>query len=869
MLKALVIVLNATLIASGMLLTHSTAVRAELPASRDYRLSFDEKSGLLELRLRGYPIIKSGYLFWSGPWQWENLRLQTTSVDPRAYQVNGKTKNGDLVLNSSGTMTPEGLEWSINLGASAGNKIFGGVVFNISDPRGGNRIVFRDPVVDADGVSWSLQLGETNRSLDFRIEPKPARVFFERGNNRELRVFLGEEGAAIQSGRYKLKVLANGAADVAPNARTRLSSPDNLWYEDIVASNHFPVDLSYLNRLQRPAGKHGFLTRREGKLEFSDGTLARFWGTNLTAFSLTRTGRADAQAQARRLSRLGFNLVRLHHLDSSWVRPNLIASEGSRGVVLNDEVLKSVDWWIKVLADEGIYVWLDLEVGRVFAAEGIPESDEMIKNERGPVAKGFAYLSPAIQERMRDFNAKLLNHVNAYTGLAYKDDPRIAFMLVTNENDLTHHFGNLFVPSNKREKLSSRYMQLSDQFADQNDLNKKETWRSWEFGPSKLFLNDLEQQFGSSMVEHLRQVGAKVPIAITSAFGAIFTVAGLPSLTVGDIVAVNAYAEPGTLEVDPATGPNIASLMSYVAVADRPIAITEWNSGTYPDYERAALPSYVASVAALQDWDVVLVYAYSVGSLSARIPAAIWEVGRDPAMLSSLAAAALLFRERHVKPGETIRYLKPKEDEFIDHPLSASTSRAIRTLTETSRWRLDLPDIPALPWFKPTGPAEKGVEVTDMQANFAGDGPRVCAETGDFCRDWRKGIFTVDTGETQSASGWIGGETISLANVSMAMKTAFASVSVQSLDQQPIAESAKILVSLAAQTDLSGGKPKKTLSEPVTGHLAIEARPGLHAFALFDDGLAREIPSVYADGRYNLDLDEKLKTLWVILKPRG
>ena len=35
-------------------------------------------------------------------------------------------------------------------------------------------------------------------------------------------------------------------------------------------------------------------------------------------------------------------------------------------------MLEKLDWWIKCLKDEGIYVWLDLHVGRrVKAADGI------------------------------------------------------------------------------------------------------------------------------------------------------------------------------------------------------------------------------------------------------------------------------------------------------------------------------------------------------------------------------------------------------------------------------------------------------------------------------------------------------------------
>src|SRR5262249_8680899 len=47
-----------------------------------------------------------------------------------------------------------------------------------------------------------------------------------------------------------------------------------------------PVDLSFLNLPERPAGKHGFLKVVKDSLIFEDDTRARFWGTNLTANAL-------------------------------------------------------------------------------------------------------------------------------------------------------------------------------------------------------------------------------------------------------------------------------------------------------------------------------------------------------------------------------------------------------------------------------------------------------------------------------------------------------------------------------------------------------------------------------------------------------
>jgi hypothetical protein len=71
-----------------------------------------------------------------------------------------------------------------------------------------------------------------------------------------------------------------------------------------------PVDLSFLNKAEKPARKHGFLKAVQDRLEFEDGTPVRFWDTNLTASSLFLTTAYNVKRQARRLSELGFNQVR-------------------------------------------------------------------------------------------------------------------------------------------------------------------------------------------------------------------------------------------------------------------------------------------------------------------------------------------------------------------------------------------------------------------------------------------------------------------------------------------------------------------------------------------------------------------------------
>ena len=126
-------------------------------------------------------------------------------------------------------------------------------------------------------------------------------------------------------------------------------------------------------------------------------------------------------------------------------------------------------------------------------------------------------VNDTIAQTMKRFAEQYLGHVNAYTGLAYKDDPAIAAVLITNENDLTGHYGNALLPDKTPTQHIKRYMELAEAFAKQHGLAKQQTWRAWEHGPSKLFLNDLEQRFDQQMIDHLRTLGVKVPIVTTSA----------------------------------------------------------------------------------------------------------------------------------------------------------------------------------------------------------------------------------------------------------------------------------------------------------------------------------------------------------------
>src|SRR5258708_38700571 len=114
--------------------------------------------------------------------------------------------------------------------------------------------------------------------------------------------------------------------------------------------------------------------------------------------------------------------------------------------------------------------------------------------------------------------------------------------------------------------------------------------------------------------------------------------------------------------------------------------------------------------------------------------------------------------------------------------------------------------------------------------------------------------------------GWIGGKTITLAEVEMAVTTRNSVVAVQSLDGNPIGRSRKIMISLGARSVPRAENSLPYYSEPVEGRILIGAPPGLNLRASdARSGHLRRVAVSYRDGRYILALDRTLRRSWLLL----
>jgi hypothetical protein len=832
-------------------------------------IQVDERNGLPTLMIGGAPALSSSFAFWEKDWKWAGMSSRVGIDAAFTYRLNGRSEGLGLGLDAEIAKTPNGgLRWSFEFDAAQprADVIGGGISFKFNLTAFESLLGQPELLPDRRGWRWG-RAHKTNIELTF--DPPLESIHFERGVKSEIRAIIYSQAVPQGSRRLTATVTVSNDIKIAPMMRERFETENQTgWRPSTLDVRSSPVNLSFLNAEEKPAGKRGFLKVEGDKLKFQDGTEARFWGTNLTAYALFGSNRIDElKREARRLSALGFNLVRLHHHDSEWVQPNVFGNKAADTQHLNEEALRRLDWLIKALADEGIYVWLDLHVGRkVTAGDRIDGFEEIAKGAKSVRLEGYSYVNPSIQDAMRRFNEAYVNRVNSATGVRYKDEPAIVGMLITNENDVTAHYGNGLLPDKNVPWHNAIYMDRAADFAKRYSLSKDLTWRAWLHGPSKLFLNDLEHRYNASMIAHLRALGVVVPIATTNAWGGN-PLSSLPSLTDGDLIDAHAYGGANFIEANPLYVPNLMHWLAAAQITGRPLSVTEWNVSPFPLPDRHAAPLYVAASASFQGWDALMQYAYTQRPFGQQGTPGNWEARSDPGLLTMMPAAALLFRRGDVQESKTNFVFAPSSELLFGSLISPETSVALRTAAERGRLTIAMPKVRELPWLEPSRIPKGATVFTDPKAPLIPtDAGSVSSDTGELRRDWDVGTYTINTPRSQVAAGWIGARRIALADVEIAAATPNATVAVQSLEQKPIAQSRSIMISLGAQSTPQGNN-QPFRSAPVTGQLKIRAPAGLRLFT--QHGIAaeaRELPVAYAEGRYHIALTPDLGTYWLSLR---
>ncbi len=842
-------------------------------------ISVSEKNGLPLIHIGGAPALSSSYIFWGENWDWAGQKIDFRIRAPYKYEASGENKKLDFNLHTGIEKTGDSqLSWSFEFNANnlKTNVRGGGIEFKFDLE--GSGFQFGDPELLPDNRGWHWE-DQQGRTIEVRFNPTLASVKFTRGGKDTIRAFFFENEIPKGMSHFTMIIKSRGNAVILPTLGERFGMQDTgNWPKDIIDWKTFPIDLSHLNDSESPAGKHGFLEAHGDELVFQDGTTAQFWGANITADTLFETSKTNIEIQAKRLSAMGFNLVRLHHHDSAWVNPNIFGPRDPKDTQhLNEVSLDKLDFWIASLKNQGIYIWLDLHVQRYLkAGDNISYFDEIDKKQKrkkrreygGVDLKGYNYVNPTIKDAMKRFNRSYVTHVNPYTELAYKDDPAIMAMLITNENDITGHYGNSLLKNKKVPEHNKLYRNEVEAFAKKHDLPVKKTGLSWVFGPSKLFLNDLEHRFNEELIAELRKTGVKVPIVTTNTWGKN-PLASLPALTNGDIIDVHSYGRVLEIERNPVTSEGMTDWMAAAQVMDKPVSVTEWNVGRFPVLDGHTNSLLVASRASHQGWDALMHYAYAQNNMDKVGRPSSWHAHNDPARLATLPAAALLYRQGHVKGATTTYYLAPGSKLF-NEKINPTTSAAIRTSSKIGKLVIAMPETKSLPWLVPSKQPSESILIEDYRQSFIGPASSsVTTDTGELHHDWEQGVYTINTGLSQVAMGWIGNKDINLANTEFRITTRNATVAVQSLDGNEIGQSRDILISLSTNSipykDLKNRKKLPFHSEPLKGRLSVTAAKGLRLAYIDNQGKKKSIPVSYEGNQYIIDLDNLPLVHWLSL----
>ena len=234
----------------------------------------------------------------------------------------------------------------------------------------------------------------------------------------------------------------------------------------------------------------------------------------------------------------------------------------------------------------------------------------------------------------------------------------------------------------------------------------------------------------------------------------------------------------------------------------------------------------------------------------------------------ALPAAALMYRQGHVQEASTLYAFAAPTDRFFNESISPANAVALRTAAEKGKLVIALPQAEALPWLQKSVIPPGATVITDLKQSVLGsDAVEAVSDTGELRRNWDQGVYTINSPRTQAALGWIGGKVFRLSDVDIEATTRNATVTVQSLDQNPINKAGVILISLGARSIPSSPNQLPFYSEPVAGKLAIRARNGLKLYKIKKSAKdSQEIPVTYKEGRYYIQLQQTLGTYWLVLK---
>jgi len=589
------------------------------------------------------------------------------------------------------------------------------------------------------------------------------------------------------------------------------------WYPD-----RMPVDISWAFESEKPAGKHGFCQVDGDKFKFEDGTPAKFWGVIFNG-ACCFPDHAYAEGVARRLAQAGCNIVRFHQMDAEWATPNIFRLTAGKRLKdtrhFDPECMERHDYLIKCLKEQGIYIATDITTYRKFkSGDGVRDAELLSDN-----MKGVALYAPDMIELQKEYAYNYWNHVNQYTGLAYKDDPTFVLLDITNENDLFSDYSSSKLYSQRSEYYDNMFRDMFAAWLKENGL-EYDAYNCPILNKDKEMIDFriyLSKKYYEGMYDYVRNViGLKIPICGTNWAHTAALVKSQEKMDFQD--GHHYYYDWKWGEYEKVTFNRsltelpISRLASCAAtrIHGQPMIMTEWDM-PWPNSYRAEAPIWFPAVACFNGFSAMMIHTYAYGTnlshldllgkeaTSSTIGSVPYREGiftcwNDPSKFGLFYHGAFMLRRGDIQGAKKII-----GGRITDYTKTVNTLPATAMEVHRVDAVLDTTDVSDLEDVRP------------IEEAFKREDPKmIVSDTGELWRDVSKRIGAVDTAGTKAVYGFLGnalaGKTaetgIALNGMRVNCNTDFATIALSSLTDEAIENSDNMLLTTVGRSRSRGAQ---------------------------------------------------------------
>ncbi len=593
------------------------------------------------------------------------------------------------------------------------------------------------------------------------------------------------------------------------------------------------VDFSFLNRPLEASDRvfirdgHFYRVGADLKPNTSDDERVRLFGAN-TVFGANFPEEADARRIARRLRRLGINLVRLHHMDTSPDRE----PKDARSILttdpypaLNPISVPRLRNFLDALKAEGIYVNVNLHVGYVFrpSVDGVPELPGGLRIPEH--SKPLHIFYPRMVDLQVEFTRKVLQ------ALSLKDDPVLAMVEINNESSLVDSWqrGNLdrYALGEYQAELQRQWNQFL-RLRYQSSEALREAWGEIPSGhaletgdiplvsnkeqrPQKriddylLFLAERDREYLARMRDAVREVTDEwVPVTGTQmGFGGLLNLDSHAILDYQDNhFYIDHYNFPNQrwdgrdwrIRDTSSAGAGLTMFLNIAAAreAGRPYTVSEFNQ-PWPNRQAAEIVPTLAAFAALQDWDSIMHFAYSHSRNWDNTAPGGFDLNSDWTKYVNFGQAALLFRAGILEPARKAIEIP------VSQELRLRSAREKRLGSVAAFLNAATAYDPAIALVHRVGIVKRG-DAAPLSARL---GSVVRSDTGELVYDRDTKVLSVEAPAAAGVFGFPGARKIAAGAIDIELASGargFVSLLVTALDCRPLTESGRILLTTPGYT---------------------------------------------------------------------